>query len=135
MRVVLDTNTIVSAIGWEGPPRRILLALREGTHTLVTSPDLLRELTSVLRYHKLHPIARHPLLPEILAWLQKPEHLVYPSEQIDAIKGDPADNRVLEAAIAGQAEAIVSGDRHLLALKRFRGIPVTAAAAFASQHL
>ena len=135
MRVVLDTNTVVSAIGWEGPPRRILLALREGTHTLVTSPDLLRELTSVLRYHKLQPIASHPFLPEILAWLHRPEHLVYPSEQIGAIKGDPADNRVLEAAIAGQAEAIVSGDRHLLALKKFRDIPVMAAAAFASQHL
>jgi predicted nucleic acid-binding protein len=42
---------------------------------------------------------------------------------------------VLEAAIAGKADAIVSGDQHLLALKQFRGIPVMAAAAFASQHL
>ncbi|MGH2398637.1 MAG: putative toxin-antitoxin system toxin component, PIN family [bacterium] len=135
MKLVLDTNTIVSAIGWGGPPRRILLALREGAHTLVTSPDLLQELTAVLRYPKLRPIARHPLLPEILAWLHRPEHLIYPSEQVDAIRVDPADNLVLEVAMAGKADVIVSGDRHILALKQFRGIPVMTAAAFALQHL
>jgi len=135
VKVVLDTNTIVSGIGWEGPPRRILFALREGTHTLVTSPDLLRELTAVLRYPRLHLIARHPLLPEILAWLHRPEHLVYPSERIDAIKPGPADNLVLEAAVAGKAHAIVSGDRHLLALKQFRGMPVMAPATFALRPL
>ena len=135
MRVVLDTNTIVSAIGWEGPPRHILLALREGTHTLIISPDLLQELTAVLRYPKLRLIARHPLLPEILSWIHSPEHITYPSERIDAIKADPADNLVLEAAVAGKAEVVVSGDRHLLALKQFRGIRMMTAASFSSQHL
>jgi putative PIN family toxin of toxin-antitoxin system len=124
VKVVLDTNTIVSAIGWEGSPRRILLALREGTHTLVISSDLLRELTGVLRYPKLRLVARHPLLPEILLWIHRSEHIAYPSERINAITADPEDNLVLEAAVAGQAEAVVSGDRHLLALKRFRGIPI-----------
>lgn len=135
MNVVLDTNTVVSAIGWAGPPRRILLALRAGRHALITSPDLLEELTAVLRYPRLQPIAGHPLLAEVLAWIHKPEHLVYPSEHIDVIRVDPADNMVLKAAIAGKADAIVSGDQHLLVLKQFRGIPVMAAAAFASQHL
>ena len=135
MKVVPDTNTIVSAIGWEGPPRRILLALREGTQTLVISPDLLRELTGVLRYPKLRLVARHPLLPEILSWIHRPEHITYPSERIEAFKADPADNLVLEAAAAGKAEVVVSGDRHLLALKQFRGIPIMTAASFSSQHL
>jgi len=135
VRVVLDTNTIVSAIGWEGPPRRILLALRGGTHTLIISPDLLQELTAVLRYPKLRLVARHPLLPEILSWIHAPEHITYPPERIDAIKADPADNLVLEAAVAGKAEVAVSGDRHLLALKQFRGIRMMTAASFSSQHL
>jgi uncharacterized protein len=135
VNVVLDTNTIVSAIGWEGPPRRILLALRAGRHALVTSPDLLAELTAVLRYPKLQSIAGHSLLAEVLAWIHQPEHLVYPLERIRVIRADPADNLVLEAAIAGKAEAIVSGHQHLLALAQFRRIPMMAPAASASQHL
>lgn len=135
MRVVLDTNTIVSGIGWTGSPRRILLALREGPHRLITSPELLAELTAVLRYPKLEAIAGHPLLEDVLVWLHRPEHLVYPVDRIAVILDDPADDRVLEAASEGKADASVSGDRHLLQLGRFRGIPIMRAGEFASKHL
>ncbi len=135
MRVVLDTNTLVSAIGWDGPPRQILIALREGEHTLITSPALLDELTRVLTYPKLHPVATHPLLSTILAWLHQPEHLVIPQERISVVRADPADNSVLEVAIAGKADTIISGDRDLLTLHRFRGIPILTARGFVARHL
>ena len=135
MKVVLDTNTIVSAIGWDGPPRRVLLALRDGAHALLISPGLLDELTKVLRYAKLRPIAAHPLLPVVLKWLHRPEHLVIPQERFSVIRADPSDNLVLETAVAGRAGAIVSGDRDLLALKHFRGIPIVTASEFATRHL
>jgi predicted nucleic acid-binding protein len=80
-------------------------------------------------------VARHPLLSEILSWLHAPEHVSYPSERIDVIKADPADNLVLEAAVAGKADIVVSGDRHLFALKEFRGIRIMTAVSFSSQHL
>lgn len=124
MKVVLDTNTLVSAIGWEGPPRQILLALREGRHRFITSPELLVELTRVLQYPKLRTIAARPAFPEILTWIHRPDHVVYPSERIHVIKLDPADNLVLETAIAAAADVIVSGDLHLLNLGNFRGIPI-----------
>lgn len=130
MKIVLDTNTLVSAIGWEGPPRQILLALREGHHALITTPDLLAELTSVLTYAKLRPLATHPILPAVLAWLHRPDHIVFPTERVAEIEVDPADNLVLEAAIAGGADAVVSGDQHLLRLRRFRGIPIMTARQF-----
>jgi putative PIN family toxin of toxin-antitoxin system len=135
VRVVLDTNTIVSAIGWEGVPRAILLAVRDGRHQLVTSPDLLDELTRVLRYPRLRPVARHPFLPIVLEWIHQPEHLTVPTERIRAIANDPVDNIVLEAAVSGNAAAIVSGDRDVLALKRFRSIQILTAQAFAIAHL
>lgn len=124
MKVVLDTNTLVSAIGWDGPPRQILFALREGRHRLITSPELLDELTRVLQYPKLRPITAHPAFPEILTWIHRPDHVVYPVERIQAIKLDPADNLVLEAAIAAKADVIVSGDLHMLTLGNFRAIPI-----------
>lgn len=135
MRVVLDTNTIVSGIGWEGPPRRVLLALRRGKHHLIISPDLLAELTAVLRYPKLRLVAGHPQLKEVLAWLHRPEHLIYSVERINAVADDPRDNLVLEAAVAGRADVIVSGDKHLLNLRKFRETPIMTARKFASRHL
>ncbi len=130
MKIVLDTNTLVSAIGWEGPPRQILLALREGHHALITTPDLLTELTSVLTYAKLRPLATHPMLPAVLAWLHRPDHIVFSTERVAEIEVDPADNLVLEAAIAEGADAVFSGDQHLLRLRRFRGIPIMTARQF-----
>lgn len=135
MRVVLDTNTVISAIGWAGAPRQVLLALREDRHKLITSPALLEELTRVLGYPKLKPIRTHPLLPIILAWLHNPQHIVIPEEQITAIRADPADNLVLEAAVAGKADAIISGDQDLLDLRQFRGIQILTARRFMVRYL
>lgn len=135
MKVVLDTNTIVSGIGWDGPPRRVLLALRDNRHSLVISPDLLAELTRVLIYPRLRPIAAHPLLRIVLEWLHQPEHIVIPKERISVIRADPQDNLVLEAALAGRAGAVVSGDRDLLAVRKFQDIPIVTAREFATKHL
>ncbi len=135
MRVVLDTNTLLSAIGWTGPPAQILSALMDGRHDIIVSPDLLDELIRVLRYPKLRAVAFHPSLPLVLGWLHQPPHVVIPHESIHAILSDPADNLVLEAAVAGTAEAIVSGDRHLLGLRSFRGIAIYTPRAFVTKHL
>ncbi len=135
MRLVLDTNTLVSGIGWDGPPRQILVALREARHSLMISTALLAELTRVLRYPKLRSIAAHPLLPVVLAWLYQPEHLVVSEERITIVRRDPADNLVLEAAVAGNADAIVSGDSDLLRLRVFRGIQILRAREFAAKYL
>jgi len=134
VRIVLDTNTLVSAIGWDGPPRRVLLATVAGRHHLTTTPDLLNELVAVLRYRKLQPVAAHPLLPTVLAWLHRPEHIVLPSARLRVIQDDPADNIVLEAALAGGADVIVSGDRHLLALREFQGIRILTARQFVARY-
>lgn len=135
MKVVLDTNTIVSGIGWDGPPRRVLLALRDGRHSLVISPDLLVELTRVLGYSKLRPVAAHPLLRIVLEWLHQPDHIVIPKERINIIRADSQDNLVLEAAVAGKVDAIVSGDRDLPAVGQFQNIPIVTAREFTARHL
>ncbi|MBI4607926.1 MAG: putative toxin-antitoxin system toxin component, PIN family [Candidatus Rokubacteria bacterium] len=128
-RAVLDTNTIVSGIGWSGPPRLILDAAIAGAFVLLISADLLEEIRRVLTYPRLRalPPAR---VREVLALLPLIAQMVEPEGRISVVRQDPADNRVLECALAGEATHIVTGDDHLLALKSFRGVRIVAPAAF-----
>jgi putative PIN family toxin of toxin-antitoxin system len=97
------------------------------------SPGLLEPPARVLRYPKLREIAFHPLLPVVLEWLHRPEHVVIPQERITTIQADPADNLLLEAAVAGAADAIVTGDHDLPALKQFRRTRILTAREFATK--
>lgn len=129
IRAVLDTNTIISGIGWSGPPRAILDAAIAGKFSLVISPALWDEVRRVLNYPRLRtlPQAR---VQDVLALLPLIAHTVEPEEELKIVPSDPADNRVLECAIAGEASHIVSGDGDLLALETFRGIAIVSPAEF-----
>ena len=96
---------------------------------LLTSPDLLDEVRHVLSYPRLRTLPQLRV-QEVLALLPIVAHMVDPEERLSVIRRDPADNRVLECAVAGKASHIVSGDDHLLGLKSFRGIRVVTPAIF-----
>lgn len=127
LRVVLDTNVLVSGLLFQGPPRQLLYHVLASGVGLVTSADLTAELDYVLETK--FPHARLAI-QDMLESLRALALFVEPSERIVAVPEDPDDNIVLECAIAAEAGAIVSGDRHLLALKTFRGIPILSPQAF-----
>lgn len=131
-RVVLDTNVIVSGIGWGGAPAAILDAVSDGQLVLVTSASLLAELRRVLEYPKLAKVIRGGAQ---LADLVAASGVVVAPTLTLAVVHDETDNRVLEAAIEGAADYIVSGDTDLLDLGSFRGIPILAPAEFAAAVL
>jgi putative PIN family toxin of toxin-antitoxin system len=95
--------------------------------TLVTSPPLLDELEDKLRV-KFGVSAADAAA--IRAKLENAAELVEPHLILDVVKDDPDDNRVLECAVAGRADYIVSGDRHLLQLKAHAGIAILTARQF-----
>lgn len=113
MRIVLDTNTIISAIGWKGKERSILDMCLNGKHELIESPQLMSELYTVLQRPKFSfiPIDKKEKLITTLISISE---MVIPNEKVIIIKDDPMDNIVLECALAGRAEYIISGDNHLL---------------------
>lgn len=122
MRLVADTNVLVSAFVFPGgAPEAVYRSALEGRTELVTSVPLLTELGRVLQ-------TKFDWEPEFveqaIAQILRVGTVVEPAEEVDTIKADPADNRVLEAAAAGSADLIVSGDRHLLKLATWRGIPI-----------
>jgi putative PIN family toxin of toxin-antitoxin system len=131
-RAVLDTNVVVSGFGWPGAPAAILDAALDGRLVLVTSPPLLAELRRVLGYPKLAKvITGGAQLPDLV---EESGVVVLPS-RVFAVIDDESDNRVLEAAVEGAADYIVSGDDHLLGLASFQGIPVMPPAEFVASVL
>ncbi|MGI9861191.1 putative toxin-antitoxin system toxin component, PIN family [Moorella naiadis] len=128
-KIVFDTNVLVSAIGWKGPPHRLLEACLHGKLKFYISPALLDELSEVLARPKLSVIAGHPDLPVILTWLSTSEHIVIPNFEPCVIARDPDDNKVLACAIAAKADAVISGDEHLLDLQVHEGISILRAEA------
>lgn len=124
--VVFDTNIFFSAIGWKGRPFTCLERARLGAADGVTSQTILDELAEKLR-EKL--AFSEEQIADTLADLLGYMRMITVTEQLAVIAADPDDDRVLECAVAAQADYIVTGDRkHLLPLGTFRGIAIISAA-------
>jgi putative PIN family toxin of toxin-antitoxin system len=128
VKVVLDTNILISAFVFPGgPPEDVFRAALDGRIELVTSPPLLAEFGRVLS----SKFGWEPSISEqAVGQILRIGTVVRPKEALAVAVDDPADDRVLEAALEGAAEVIVLGDRHLLSHGTWRGIKVDKAAAF-----
>lgn len=133
MDAVLDTNVIVSAaISAKGPPAEIIRAWRAHSFGWVTSEPLLGELERTLRSPRLQKYIAwsDEELTEFIRLIGQLTRLVTPSSRIEVITADPDDNRVLEAAVEGRVDYIVSGDHDLLDLGEYDGIAIVTPARF-----
>lgn len=130
MRVVLDTNVIVSGLNFPGNERLVLdLALR-GRFELYLSPFILGEAAGVLGRKFDWAEERSS---EALIALANAATVIEPTPLPEAIAGDHPDNRVLECAAASEAEFLVTGDRrHLLPLGEYQGVRILNAPRFLS---
>jgi uncharacterized protein len=132
-RAVLDTNVIASGIILgSGVPAEILTAWRERRFDLVLGPTILSELDRVLRLPKI--ARRYSLEPQnvqdLLKLLSARAVVAAENHTVSAALRDPKDNPILAAAVAGQADYLVTGDHDLLDLGRFRDIPIVSPVAF-----
>lgn len=127
MRVVADTNTVVSAFLWGGPPARVLESARAEHITLFSSAALIAELEDVLGREKFSArIAQvGSSVPELLAGYRALITLVRPATlAAPVVIRDPDDDHVLACALGAAAELIVTRDRHLLDLGTFQRIRI-----------
>ena len=126
MRAVIDTGVLVSAmIKPAGAKGEVLHALRDGQLTTIYSTDILVEIIEVLGRPAFR--TKYHIMPEDITALvnlvRLRGELVTPQKKIYACR-DPKDNKFLEAALAGEADCIVSGDADLLVLTPFEDIPI-----------
>lgn len=124
MRVVIDTNIFISGIHWKGDPEKVLRAWLQGRFEAVSSLETIVELTRVLRAFKV-PMPEK----EILWWegtILEKSTVVEITGSLKIIENDPDDDKFVEMAVVGNAEYIISQDKHLLSLKKYSDIKVLA---------
>lgn len=133
MRVVLDTNVVISGIFFSGPPYQVLNSWRHGSFQLVLSGAIFDEYERVAReLHKQFPGVDTSGVLRLLAlgslWVDAPEL----GEQVSE---DPEDDKFLACALAAAARIIVSGDKHLLRVSGYKGVQVVKPKVFLEAHL
>ncbi len=126
MRVVLDTNVVVSGLLWDGKPERLIEAAGEGSLTLVTSEALIAELSGILDRAKFAAKLEQKNLTvaQIVARYLELAEIIEAAPIDEARLRDPDDLTVLACAVAANADAMVSGDDDVQNLGSYQGIPV-----------
>ncbi|MBW6503684.1 putative toxin-antitoxin system toxin component, PIN family [bacterium] len=133
MKVVLDTNVLVSGIFFTGPPSTILKAWSRGKIRLMVSPEILDEYKRVSEElsEKFPDVEIQPLLDLIVVHSEvcSPPRLPQP------VCEDPSDDKFLSAAIETRTKIIVSGDKHFLKVSGYQGLSVLTPRQFVTRHL
>jgi putative PIN family toxin of toxin-antitoxin system len=125
--VVFDTNILFSATGWRGNPFQCVEQARMGRIQAVTCPELMEELAEKLEMKlDFSPEQAAETLADYLGFLR----VVSIPRLLPAVSRDPDDDIVLECAVVGRAQYVVSGDNDLLVLKEFRNIQIVRAGDF-----
>jgi putative PIN family toxin of toxin-antitoxin system len=127
-RIVLDTNVTISAFFWEGNPRKIYDLVCQGKLIMLLSDDMEKEFIRVLGYEKFG-LSPQEIMP-FLRNLRTHTRHVETKSKIAVVIADPTDNIFLACALDGSADFIISGNRHLLDIKVYKGIEIVRAAEF-----
>lgn len=134
-RVVLDTNTLISGLLWDGNESIVIEKAEKKEIKIFISYQMLEELEGVLKREKFSKRleGKEYTVEKAVAKIALIATLVEPNIDIDIIKEDPDDNRVLECAVSARATVIVSGDSHLLNLNDYAGIQIISTIDFIKQ--
>ncbi len=122
LKLVLDTNVWVSAMIWGGSPARIIKASEEGKVCIITSEEIVNEISRTLAYTRLKRgsddkgISQQQMIAAVLQL----SNLVEVKTKIHAVREDPSDNKFLECAVDSKADYIVSGTDHLLKIGSYK---------------
>ena len=133
MRVILDTNVLISGIFFKGPPSQILKAWRDGKISIVASNAILSEYArTTTRLSEEFPLIN---ISEFLDLLTIKAEIVSEIVVPKRISRHKADDKFLLCALAGKVPIIITGDNHLLELHPYQAIEIIKPASFANRFL
>ncbi|MBM3309271.1 MAG: putative toxin-antitoxin system toxin component, PIN family [Candidatus Altiarchaeales archaeon] len=120
-RIVLDTNTIVSALlGRDGKPARVLAEISKGNFINYVSEDILREVQEVLSRPKIVFKTSDHERQYLVNFITYFSEIITPKKKLRVMTEDPGDNKILECALEAKAHCIITGDKHLLKLRKYK---------------
>jgi putative PIN family toxin of toxin-antitoxin system len=122
MKIVVDTNFLISATQWDySVSHKLLEKLIRNNAEIFTTKEIIDEFGEVLKRDFLYNDDEvNSLTEKVIHFLT----LVTPTKKISFVKDDPDDNKIIECALESHAEYIISYDKHLLNLKEFQGIKI-----------
>jgi len=128
---VIDTNVYISAIFWGGKPRKVVDLGRDKKIHIFSSVDIEKEVAEkLMTKFKFDEEEVNQILLDISTFTIP----VRVTKRIQAVTDDPDDDKFIECAVSCKADYIISGDRHLLALKEYAGIKILRASEFLSSY-
>ncbi len=125
IKAVFDTNILISSIFWRGPPYALMKNVISGGILLFTSLPTINEVRGVLIRDFNISMEKVEVHVDIIV---SNSVMVSPTGELEVIEADETDNRILECAVSGKADYIVSGDRHILNLRKYERIKIVKAA-------
>jgi putative PIN family toxin of toxin-antitoxin system len=128
MRIVVDTNVLISGMHWGGIPAEIIRAWTRDRFKVVCSVQIIQEYSEVL--HRINPGMTITESDKMLAFLISQSEIVQPNHWFKIILEDPEDDKFIDCAFQGQANIIISGDKHLLQLEKFGPIRILSPSEF-----
>ena len=114
---------------WGGPPADILKAAEERRITVIISEEIVEEIARTLLYHRLREIYREAGVSreELIETVLRIGKLVRVEARLNVVREDPSDDKFLECAVEGNADYIVSGNEHILKIKRYKKTEIISA--------
>jgi len=122
LKITTDTNTLVSATIAKGNEFELLKLVKSKKIDLVLSPQILKEFKEVISRPKFG-FSQEQVI-NVFKQIISISTIIMPSIKLSIIKIDPEDNKVLECAETGKVDYIISGDDHLLKLKKYKDIKI-----------
>jgi len=130
IKATIDTNVLISALLIKkGNPRKIFNSFRKKKYELAISPLIFAEFLKTLEKPKIKKFIKPEETKELIKYLEIYAQFFEPEEKITACR-DPKDNIILECAVAGKVDFIVTGDKDLLKLQQFRNIKIVSPKTF-----
>ncbi len=126
IRITVDTNILVSATFWYGASYRIIELVEQGKIELVLSEAIIQEFSAVLEYEEIKKkiVDKRLLMLRTVEKLVSMSAIVVPTIKIAVVKEDPDDDRILECAVAGDVNYLISKDNHLLKIVKYGKIKI-----------
>ena len=124
MKIVFDTNILISALITTGKPKELFNKAAQGQIQLIISKSILKEFSQVTEDPRIRKYANEDDVIGFVRVINRVAKIVNVTSQFKAVKEDPDDDIVVRTAFDGKANYIVSGDKHLLSLGTFRGIKI-----------